>query len=329
VARAIHHQLTTTQPNPGAAATRTGSRTAPSATRRGRRVVTVVVALACAVLLGLITVARLPHPTPSAQDPIPAAGPAAGSSRQTATVAAQPVTGNQLHQLPVVTTYATVPGAPRDPDPNQPSFVRANGTGYLLAHPDSLQPVYSHPGGPAIAAVPARQWDGPDCPASTCDTELPVIVEQPGWVQVLLPVRPNHSVGWLSLAQIVLTATPYLILVDRGHFTLTVVRGGTVVGRWPVGVGLAATPTPAGRTFILADLQIVHPTYSPVILPTGTHSDVLETYGGGPGITGIHTWTPSNAVYGRASSAGCVRVPPALLTILSTDVPVGSPVLIT
>ena len=87
------------------------------------------------------------------------------------------------------------------------------------------------------------------------------------------------------------------------------------------------TPTPIGRTFLLALLAPPHPTYSPLILPLGFHSNTLDTYGGGPGTVGVHGW-PDPSVFGRAVSHGCVRVPAAVLHVLS-EVPIGSLVLIT
>jgi lipoprotein-anchoring transpeptidase ErfK/SrfK len=92
--------------------------------------------------------------------------------------------------------------------------------------------------------------------------------------------------------------------------------------------GVTQSVTPAGRTFVLADIRILNPTYSPVVLPLGVHSPVFDSYGGGPATVGIHTWTPDSSVYGKPSSHGCVRVPPDALQILSTTVPIGTPVLI-
>src|SRR5207248_9526723 len=97
---------------------------------------------------------------------------------------------------------------------------------------------------------------------------------------------------------------------------------------WPVGVGAPHAPAPAGRTFVRASIQDSRQLYSPVILPLGTHSTSFEVYGGGPGTVALHGW-PSPTVFGRGSSAGCIRVPADLLRILATDVPIGTPVLIT
>jgi lipoprotein-anchoring transpeptidase ErfK/SrfK len=89
---------------------------------------------------------------------------------------------------------------------------------------------------------------------------------------------------------------------------------------------LAGTPTPAGRTFLLA-LLAPRPTYSPLILPLGLHSNALSTFGGGQGTVGLHGW-PDPSVFGHAVSNGCVRVPAAALHLLS-GIPLGTLVLIT
>ncbi|EWM19750.1 ErfK/YbiS/YcfS/YnhG family protein [Kutzneria sp. 744] len=153
---------------------------------------------------------------------------------------------------------------------------------------------------------------------------------------MLLPDRPNSSTGWLAVDDRVTTAhTPYVITVDRATFTLTLLRDGAQVGRWTVGVGKLAAQggkpesiTPVGRTFVLGDVLEAHPTYSPVILPLGVHSNVFSSYGGGPGEVGVHSW-PTSTVYGQNSSDGCIRVPLDALQVLSTTVPLGTAVLIT
>jgi lipoprotein-anchoring transpeptidase ErfK/SrfK len=114
--------------------------------------------------------------------------------------------------------------------------------------------------------------------------------------------------------------------ISLASYRLTVTDDGRSLGTWTVAIGAAGTPTPAGRTFILASVSPVHPTYSPLILPLGTHSDTLDTFGGGPGTVGLHGW-PDPSVFGHAVSHGCVRVPAAALRVLSR-VPLGSAVVV-
>jgi lipoprotein-anchoring transpeptidase ErfK/SrfK len=292
------------------------------------------VLLAASVLIGLaVGLIVRGHPT----SPIVAAsgtgtGTTSGGANAVAVdippVAARPLTPAQLAALPQATTWGVTPAAPHDPDP------RAVPTGELVS-PHTTVAVYAAPGGPPVAALPAHQLDGNHQPVGP--TAAPVIATTPGWAEILLPTKPNGSVGWVSTdsATISLSTSPDLIEVDRAHYTLTLLRHGVRVDRWTVADGIlmprngsTQSVTPAGRTFVLADIQIVHPTYSPVIMPLGTHSPIWDTYGGGPATVGIHTWTPDPSVYGEPASHGCIRVPAPALQVLSTTVPIGTPVLI-
>jgi hypothetical protein len=238
------------------------------------------------------------------------------------------VSAAQLANLAQATTWGVTPNAPHDPAPS----VLPTG---ILVSPSVTVPVYASPGGPAIAALPAQQLDGDHSPVG--QTSSPVIATSEGWAEVMLPSKPNGSVGWVDTddPHIDLTRTPYLLRVDRANYTLTLWRAGTQIGLWTVGVGvlmpqdgISQSVTPVGRTYVLADIHVVDPTYSPVIVPLGTHSPIMDSYGGGPATVGIHTWTPDPTTYGKASSHGCIRVPPAALQTISSTVPVGTPVLI-
>jgi lipoprotein-anchoring transpeptidase ErfK/SrfK len=224
------------------------------------------------------------------------------------------VSAAQLDRLPAATTYGTTPAAPQDPAPFTPE------TGIVL-HPEATRVVYARPGGPPVAALPVTELGSP--------TWVPVVQAQPGWDRVLLPARPDRSTGWIYLGGggLQTAASAYQVQVDLATRRLTVLDAGHSLGSWTVADGIASTPTPTGRTFLLASLEPPHPTYSPLILPLGTHSDTLTTYGGGPGTVGLHGW-PDPTVFGHSVSHGCVRVPPAALRALSR-IPLGSPVMIT
>jgi L,D-transpeptidase-like protein len=212
--------------------------------------------------------------------------------------------------LPVSSTYTTVEGAPADPDPTG----RTDG---LVVHPVRETPVHDGPAGRAIARMETKQFG---------DTWLPVLAEQPGWVQVLLPSKPASSTGWIRADDVERARTPYVIQVHLGSKTLELVRDGNVANQWSVGVGKDETPTPTGRTFLLGAFADEKQHYSPVILPLGTHSPTHDTYGGGPGTVAIHTW-PTADVFGAAISDGCIRVPQDALDQLA-EVPLGTLVII-
>ncbi|GAA2397707.1 hypothetical protein GCM10010191_00460 [Actinomadura vinacea] len=217
---------------------------------------------------------------------------------------------------PETTTHTTVHDAPAD----RPSHAAAATAG-LVVHPVAPRTVLDAPGGRPIATLPTTQLGSP--------TWVPVVSRSGVWVQVLLPSRPNQATGWLSTAQAGLRTarTPYLIRVNVPRRRLTLLHSGRAVGRWRVAVGAPATPTPTGRTFLLALLRPAARTPSPLLMPLGAHSATLDTFGGGPGTVALHGW-PDRSVFGRAVTHGCVRVPPDALRALS-EVPLGTLVIIT
>jgi lipoprotein-anchoring transpeptidase ErfK/SrfK len=211
-----------------------------------------------------------------------------------------------LAKLTVSTTDTTIPRAPRDTEP------QATTDGDVV-HPRRVLPVYAAPGRRPFAKITPEQMG---------DTWLPVVDRRAGWVKVLLPSRPNGSTGWLKAAEVEQRRTPYLVRVHVGSRTLELYESGELVGSWPVAVGAPETPTPVGRTFLLGSIVDPNQSFSPVILPLGTHSDTLDTYGGGPGTVALHGW-PDDSVFGSAVSHGCVRVPDDALDQLS-QVPLGT-----
>jgi lipoprotein-anchoring transpeptidase ErfK/SrfK len=270
------------------------------ATRRVKAAMSVITLAVTALVAGCGTASQPPAATAATAAPRP--------------VQPRSVTAAQLSRLPAATTFGTTPAAPED----TAAFAPETGT---VLHPTGTLAVYASPGGPPVAALPAKQIGSP--------TWVPVVQSQPGWDRVLLPSRPNRSTGWVYLdgGGLQTAYSAYRVQVSLTAYRLTILDAGRSLGSWTVGEGTAGTPTPTGRTFLLASLMPQQPTYSPLILPLGVHSNTLTTYGGGPGTVALHGW-PDSAVFGHQVSHGCVRVPAAALSALSR-VPLGSPVMIT
>jgi len=285
-----------------------------------------VITMTVAVLATGCGMVGPPHatgpPRPTVQPAATAPGRATGAPHATGPppqASAQPRlveamrSSAQTARLPIASTYGTTPAAPQDPDP----FARETG---IVVHPATTRVIYARPGGRAVAVLPATELGSP--------TWVPVVQSKPGWDRILLPTRPDRSTGWIRVGGGLRTAyTPYQIDINLATYRLTILEAGRRLGTWTVAEGAPGTPTPAGRTFLLASLRPPQPTYSPLILPLGTHSDTLDTFGGGPGTVALHGW-PDPAVFGHAASHGCIRVPAAALRALSR-IPLGSPVMIT
>lgn len=216
-----------------------------------------------------------------------------------------------LGRLPASTTDARIPRAPRDREED----LAPSGT---VVHPRALSALYVAPGGKPFAKIAPHQFG---------DTWLPVVARAGRWLQVLLPSRPNGSTGWIQESRVDQAHSAYQIQVHLASRRLDLFDGTRQVGSWVVAIGAPGTPTPVGRTFLLGQLVDDQQSFSPVILPLGTHSQTLDTYGGGPGTVAIHGW-PDPSVFGEAVSHGCIRVPGDALDQLR-KVPLGTAVLIT
>ncbi|GLW12895.1 hypothetical protein Misp01_80230 [Microtetraspora sp. NBRC 13810] len=219
-----------------------------------------------------------------------------------------------MTSLAQATTYTRLEEAPLDTAP----FSAGSG---VVVHPVASRVVHAWPGGPPVAELPSLQLGNP--------TWVPVVETTPGWIRVLLPSRPNRATGWISgdRGDLQIARTPYLITVETSARRLTVFESGRTAGQWTVAVGAPKTPTPLGRTFLLASLLPSGKDAGDLVMPTGAHSATLDSYGGGPGTVAFHGW-PDTSVFGKAVSHGCVRVPDDALHTLSR-VPLGTLVIIT
>lgn len=209
--------------------------------------------------------------------------------------------------LPRATTFGTVPGLARPRD--------ADSDGHVVRIARD-QVGFTTPGGTPATVIPGKQIG--------LDTWLPVLERRSGWLQVRLPSRPNGSVTWIPAAGLRTAQTDWRVRINLGDGSLTVTKAGSRQGRWSIGQGADATPTPVGQTFLLAGFVDPAVTYSPAIYALGTHSDTLDTFGGGPGTVAVHGWPTVKGRSGKISH-GCLRVPAAALSIFGR-LPTGTPV---
>ena len=151
-----------------------------------------------------------------------------------------------------------------------------------------------------------------------------------GWEQVYLPRRPNGSTGWVRDAAVDLALDSYRVVVSLAHHTITVWKGGRVIHFEPAGVGRSVMPTPTGIYFIAELFEQPDPRglYGPFAFGLSAYSNVLYTFGGGPGQIGLHG-TNDPAGLGTSVSHGCIRVSNAGIAELARILPLGTPVRIT
>jgi glutaminyl-peptide cyclotransferase len=149
----------------------------------------------------------------------------------------------------------------------------------------------------------------------------------PRSVRVFMPTRPNGRRGWVRSADLRFKRNPYHVTIRLDRHLLVVRRAGRVVVRARVAVGRALTPTPAGTYYLTDLLKQPNPrgAYGPWAFGTSAYSDVLQSFGGGPGQIGIHG-TNRPKLLGTDVSHGCIRLHNRVIRRLARTLPLGTPV---
>jgi lipoprotein-anchoring transpeptidase ErfK/SrfK len=150
----------------------------------------------------------------------------------------------------------------------------------------------------------------------------------PGWLQVLLPLKPNGQTGWIHAGDVTLSQVLHRIEVDRASHTLRLFHADQLVLETPVAVGTPNTPTPTGTFYITDPVPGGGGAYGPLALGLSGYSDVLDSFAGGPPQIAIHG-TNHPELIGQDVSNGCVRVPNDMIVQIGDQVPLGTPVIIT
>lgn len=183
--------------------------------------------------------------------------------------------------------------------------------------------VYKAPGGAFLRSMSTRT------PLGSLRTLLVTAKRSDGWLQVQLPVRPNGTRAWIRKSSVVLDVVPMRIVINRRLHTLTLLRDGVRVARFPVAVGKPSTPTPTGLFWVIDKLPTGNPggAFGPYALGLSGYSNVLKSFDGGDGVVGIHGTNVSSSV-GHPVTHGCIRLFNRDITKLYKQVWLGTPVLV-
>jgi lipoprotein-anchoring transpeptidase ErfK/SrfK len=198
-------------------------------------------------------------------------------------------------------------------------------------------PIYESP----TASEPSRELENPwlvdpDVPTSKVTQVFLVKEQRTDWVQVLLPVRPNGSTGWVKASDVSVTPNTFAIKIELAKHTITVTNADQVIYTGKVAVGATdpplpdagkPTPTPTGEYYLRVLLQAPDPNtvYGPYAYGLSSHSDTLNEFAGGDAEIGIHGNNDAS-VLGKNATHGCVRMDNAAITMLSKQLPLGTPV---
>jgi len=146
-----------------------------------------------------------------------------------------------------------------------------------------------------------------------------------GWYRVLLPVRPNGSTGWVEANVVQVAHAPYRLEMSTRSNELRLFEDGELLRTMPAASGTGDTPTPLGQFYLTELLEPTNPGYGPYAYGTSGFSEVLTSFGGGPGQVGLHGTDDPGSV-GRAVSHGCIRLSDEDITYLADLLPLGTPV---
>jgi lipoprotein-anchoring transpeptidase ErfK/SrfK len=162
-------------------------------------------------------------------------------------------------------------------------------------------------------------------------TVLGVVADPPdGWVEVMLPVRPNGSTGWVKADQLSLYVVDGEIVVDLSERRLTYLVDDVEILATEVGIGSKYNQTPTGHYFVTDNVTLANPNspWGPHALGLSARSETVTEFNGGDGIIGIHGTNNASSIGGNIS-LGCVRLPNEMITILHELVPLGTRVTVT
>lgn len=187
-------------------------------------------------------------------------------------------------------------------------------------HPTGKLALYDAPGGKPLAYAAAT--------ISGVPLIMPIVGEKQGWRSVILP-SVNRSVGWAPPTGWQAVELHDQLVVHLKTHQLVWLHDGERVHEWTAALGTSRTPTPRGRTFVLARTPSQGKVYAGVdVLALGAVPDHPEAVADGlaGAHTGIHAWYDPS-VFGKNTSNGCIRVSKAAQQQL-VGVPAGTEVLV-
>jgi hypothetical protein len=199
-------------------------------------------------------------------------------------------------KLPILDYFKRPPkGFPADVEPESIAPITQ------ALRPTQKLALYDAPGGKALAyAAPT---------ISGVPLIMPIVRERQGWRSVILP-SVNRTVGWAPPTGWQAVELHDQLIVHLKTHRLVWLRDGQTPRTWTVALGATRTPTPRGRTFVLARTPSHGKVYTGVdLLALGGVPDHPEAVAAGLSNAhiGIHAWHDPS-VFGKNISNGCIRV---------------------
>jgi hypothetical protein len=216
-----------------------------------------------------------------------------------------------------------------------PTVARPTGPSAMTPPGTSVKPSFvGHARSPEVALYSSSEADEPSLvlgnPTETGAPLVFLLVDPPRQerrVEVMLPVRPNGSRGWVDARDLSITSHHYRIEVHTTGHRLVVSESGRAVMSVPIAVGTHNTPTPGGTFYVKELLRPPDPggPYGSYAYGLSGFSNVISSFGSGDGVIGIHGTNEPGSI-GRDVSHGCIRMLNEDIERLATFLPLGTPV---
>lgn len=130
------------------------------------------------------------------------------------------------------------------------------------------------------------------------------------WVEVLLPVRPNGTTGWIHSDEVDIATHSYRIEALIDEFALIIYEHGEVLFETEVGVGRSCALSPTDLYYTTELLRPTDPDglYGSYAYGMSGFVEEFDTLSGDQGQAGFHG-TNEPELIGELVTAGCIHLP--------------------
>ena len=149
------------------------------------------------------------------------------------------------------------------------------------------------------------------------------------FLEVILPIAPNNTTGWIQQSSATLGETETLLIIDISERKAALFIGEDLILEAPVAIGAAQTPTPAVEAIIdtiwdRSTSETFLPfLYGQLLFGLNKHSEALEDFDGKRPALAIHG-TDEPELIGSAVSNGCIRMHNSDIALFAEHVTLGT-----
>jgi lipoprotein-anchoring transpeptidase ErfK/SrfK len=156
---------------------------------------------------------------------------------------------------------------------------------------------------------------------------MPVVGKRNGWVAVIVP-SANRKIAWIFDKNLEKRKLEDHIVIYKKAHKLVWYKNDKEQKSWEVSLGASNTPTPLGRSYVLAQSELQGQVYAgePVMALSSIPDDPNSVPTALAGAhTGIHTWWKDNNL-GKNVTDGCIRLTKKGHQELLREIEAGTPV---